>query len=169
MTELTSVVRIMNGFLRVLIDAELQPAERQEVAASLRSGNLVNCLLGVLEFDNAQRNESQVLVAVSSDQSPDVRSEKGSAKKTPKARTAVLTSDEMFNLVRKKKISKASLWEVIERLNSGTVLGTDADASMREIIEAFREVSSEAEWITLARAVNGEIENDSYLLRILGR
>lgn len=169
MTELTSVVRIMNGFLRVLIDAELRPAERQEVAASLRSGALVNCLLGVLEFDNLQRNEVQAPVATSGDGAMSASLPEAPVKKASKPKTTSLTPGEMFNLVRKKKISKASLLEVIERLNSGAVLGTDDEASMREIIVAFREIASEAEWITLARAVGGEIENDSYLMRILGR
>jgi len=169
MTELTTEERILNGFLRVILDCELNAAERQAAAASLRSGRLVECLLAVLEFSDEKRVETQHSPASLPKASASERVI-GPPKKTSKAGgVQILSPDDLFKLVRKRKVSKTALTEVIERLNSGLVLGVGEDASMREILDTFKSVASDAEWITLTRAVSGEIVNDSYLHRILGR
>lgn len=169
MTELTIEERILNGFLRVILDSELNAAERQAAASSLRSGRLVECLLAVLEFSDERRAEASAAPEQSSatpnDSAltvpPKVMSKKGSAE--------ILSPDQLFTLLRKRKISKGSLTEVIKRLNSGVVLDVEDDASTREILNTFKNVASETEWITLTRAIRGEIVSDSYLSRIMGR
>lgn len=168
MANLTTEDRIMNGFLRVILDMELSAAERQVAAASLRSGDLISCLLHVLEFDDAKRREitapTSVIPTTNLSKPTEV-----AERKRPRSEATMLQPGELFNLVRKRKVSKQALTEVVQRLNRGSIPGIDDDSSMRQIIEAFRDVGSDAEWITLTRAINGEIENDSYLSRILGR
>lgn len=168
MANLTTEDRIMNGFLRVILDMELNAAERQAAAASIRSGDLVNCLLHVLEFDNVKRRETSTAPLTSSPTATE-KADGAAEKKRNRSEPMSLSSDELFDLVRKRKVSKSALTEIIERLNRGPIEGIDADSSMRQIIEEFRKVGSQAEWITLVRAIAGEIESDSYLARMLGR
>ena len=171
MTELTTEERILNGFLRVILDCELNAAERQAAAASLRSGRLVECLLSVLEFTDEKRHPSEVSHSqpAAAEKAALARPVDSNEKRAQRSKSELLSPDELFDLVRKRKVSKSALTDIIERLNSGIVLSVGDDASMREILHVFKSVASDAEWITLTRAVNGQIVNDSYLNRILGR
>jgi hypothetical protein len=169
MTELTTEERMLNGFLRVILDSELNAAERQAAATSLRSGRLVDCLLAVLEFSDEKRAEAASPPAQSGGVQVDAASIVPPKAAAKKSNAEILSPEELFTLLRKRKVSKAALTDVIQRLNSGVVLGVEDDASTREILNTFRKVASDTEWITLTRAIRGEIVNDSYLSRIMGR
>lgn len=169
MNELTTEERILNGFLRVILDSELNAAERQAAADSLRSGKIVECLLAVLEFTDEKRTQSKGVQPKATNEAAPKKNTEVPEKQEKKSSSSILSADELFNLTRKRKVSKAELNNIIERLNSGIVLGVSDNSSVRDILRVFKSVASDAEWITLTRAVGGEIVNDSYLNRILGR
>jgi len=76
------------------------------------------------------------------------------------------TVDQVFDLVRKKKIGREDMLEIINRLEP--LSSTDIDGlSMRETLRFFRLSTSEVQWVTFYKIISGSISTDPYVSSIL--
>jgi hypothetical protein len=165
--------RLLDGILRAILDSGLTPSERLVAAKALRTGKLLDCVLGVLEFQPSGEGPRSAESEPSTEL--DNPAKFPEAIKVPKSasisdkKKGVPDANELFDILRRRKISKIKLMSMIERLSFDVASGIDVDAPMRETLREFKKLSTEAEWVTLSRMISGEIEGDSYVRNILDR
>lgn len=165
--------RLLDGILRAILDSGLTPGERLVAAKALRTGRLLDCILGVLEFrpdgEGSQSPEKESSAELDDGAKfPEAIKAPKSASMSDKKK-GVPDANELFNILRRRKIPKIKLMDMMERLSFDVASGIDADAPMKETLREFKKLSTEAEWVTLSRMISGEIEGDSYVRNILDR
>lgn len=160
--------RLLAGFARAIFDADFSAEEKVVAAEALRSGKITECLLGLLEFGASRASDGARAEPTQRSSQPDRVSAKDI--KVPSAaerRANLLTVDSVFQTLRRRKIPKTKLIGMIQHLNTGLDLDGDDTTSMRELLAQFKDLSTETEWVTLARMISGDVEVDTYLRNIM--
>jgi hypothetical protein len=161
MTDQAPAERILSGFLRVVLDEKFDAEERAAAATALRSGGVIECILKYLDYPNGDTPSSP------NASSPGVASAKNIRVPAKMDRQMEIpTVDQVFDLVRKKKIGREDMLEIINRLEP--LSSTDIDGlSMRETLRFFRLSTSEVQWVTFYKIISGSISTDPYVSSIL--
>ncbi|MDY0966130.1 MULTISPECIES: hypothetical protein [Sphingomonas] len=162
MTDNSPAERVLSGFLRVILDQHFNSEERKLAAAALRSGDITECVLKYLDYGTASSPNSEYLPirAVTN-----AATEKASSPK-PERRMESLTVNQLFDLIRKKKISRGEVFNIISRIDESYDFEMDS-LSLRMALSKFKSLASDVQWQTLFRIVNGDIDEDPYVASIL--
>jgi hypothetical protein len=165
--------RLLAGFLRAILDADFSSEEKAAAAEAIRDGRLTDHLVGVLEFGNQAPKSVKALNETGSggDSSKSARPSPKDLRisSPPERRHSTISVDSVFQTLRRRKISKIQLIKMLEQLNTGLEIEADETTSMRELLTQFRDLATDAEWITLSRMISGAVEPDAYLRNIMNR
>lgn len=154
--------RLLKGLLQVILDADFTAEEARAAAKSLREGKLlapVAHLLDVLGTSLAHSTDSTINSPNITDLPPP------SMKKTSQAIRPSI--DEVFNNVKRRKITKANLFEMFDAVNGSVASGISDTISVREALTAFKSLISDSDWTTLNKIVLGTIDFDPFLRGML--
>ena len=156
--------RLLKGFARVVLDCDFSPEEAANAAKAISAGRITTALLGLLDAlatdVDAKRKSSKEAVAVR-----DIRISRASGPRDPTSSEV----SEMFDLVKRRKLTRSSLFELMDQLDFGASPDPEQAISIREALALFREHSSDADWRTLRDIIAGNVAVDPFLRGIMNR
>ena len=150
--------RVFKAILRAIATDEFSAEDYEAAMEDLRSGrlaSLVEDVLTVLAASGGPHSSPQkksVAASIVPPKRKDTRSSK--------------SADDLFNDIRRRKISRDKLGEIFRSLDPSFAGQLDNIDTLRNIVSAYRSHATDREWQILTSIVNGAFESDPYLNRI---
>lgn len=148
--------KLFKLILGALASEDLSREDYRAALESLRDGEMILVLDKLLTvLSKASTGPKQNKDRVTSRDIP--RDKKGSSRAESNKRP-----DELFDDVKRRKITRERLESMIASLDRQFLMDQDRPETMRGLISAFRRSASDRQWALLSSIVNGDYEVDPY-------
>lgn len=166
MSDPSAESRLLRGFLEVILNSNLTAAEALSAAQALRSGQLVEPIAHVLEAFGAVTAplKSTKPVSAGVPAAPALQNDK-----KPNNRASPDQADELFELIKRRKINKNQLYSMLQEVNADAAPGPDDDLSIRESLRVFSSLASDDDIKLFTAVAEGRSDIDPFLRGILNR
>lgn len=144
--------KVLRLILAAIASDGLQPSDYRIALAGIRDGEAIKVIVSVLEALGG--SDRQV--------STSERPQGGSVAQKKLVSLQERNPDTLFNDIKRRKITKDRLEEIIQSVNSAFPLSMHKDLTMRELVRAFFLSSSDRQWKILTSIINGQYESDPY-------
>jgi len=153
--------RLYRAILSVVLDDELSTEDLRRLADIINGKRLSQAV-----------SEAIHLIAEGGGQSSSrnsARSEKGEARKVAprseatKRSNLFLSSADMFDLIKRRKISKVQLLKIINDIDSRSIPSAADEMTVREIVQTFYSNSDPDDQNLLRKIVSGDFSGDPFL------
>jgi hypothetical protein len=155
--------RIFKNFLRSVASDEYTSDDYNAAVRDINNGKLLSLL-------------EQVMSALSSNVDDKDRAKKSSTignvseipskKNVKKQEGAHLSADDVFNDIKRRKVTREQLEGILKSLDSQFASQINDTETMRSIVRAYKDRSSQRQWEIFVAIVNGDYEMDPYLANI---
>jgi hypothetical protein len=151
MTENTIKRRFLRAVIEAFLTDDTTAADLEAAAALLRNKAFLDRIESLfLELSQEPRTRAR-----SATKQSDYARAKGTS---PPANPR-----QLFDLIKRRKLTKADLLRVMRTVRSEAVPAYLADATVREIVETFFATADRDDVALLAKIVSGEFEADPFL------
>lgn len=149
--------RAFKSILRSIASDELSADDYADALIDLRSGAMIRLLDDI--FATLAGNAATSTPSAEANSTP--KNDRRKKKTSPNSGRN--TSDKLFDDVKRRKVSRPRLEEILHSIDSGFARRLSPSLTMREMLAAFRENCSDRQWDTLSSIINGDFERDTYL------
>ena len=151
--------RLLKGIVQLVLDADFTAKEARAAARVLRDGKIFAPVAHLLDVQGSLVNAAE--------STPTRPSRQPTARSVQSARAPGV--DYLFDTVKRRKITKAQLFEMFHAVNSAAAPEIPDQVSIREALASFRALASDDDWATLYSIVEGRAELDPFLRGMLNR
>jgi len=158
MSEMSQQHRVFKAILRAVVSDDFRLEDYQSALQKIRDGSLVALL-------------DQIVGALAGPDEVSKRAERpADPGKPPKRKdgAALKSADELFDDVKRRKITREQLETILRSIDSGFGSQLGSAETMRNLLRNYRSHATDREWKMLGSIVNGNFENDPYLASISG-
>lgn len=153
--------QLLKSFLEAVLKSTTTSSELREAARALRSSDMLDRLVILLETlagrpeTTPQKTRARLEIAPAT------------ARESLKKSESLPSSDEAFDLVKRRKVNKSQLYEIYRRVDSEATPPESSDITVRDSLGMFKSSVNDNDWLLFISIIEGRDDIDPFLKGIL--